>query len=67
MPAVSKRQRRFMAMCEHDASMSESCPKGMSKSQMRDFAKTKEKGLPYSAGKKKRRRKGGAVHGLMGG
>ena len=45
MPATSKKQRRFMAMCEHGKKTNKPCPK-MSKSQMHDFAKTKEKGLP---------------------
>lgn len=49
MPAVSKRQRRFMAMCEHDPGAARGkCP-NMTKSQMHDFAVTKEKKLPYSA------------------
>jgi hypothetical protein len=34
-----------MAACEHGADY-ESCPKGMTKAQMRDFAKTSTKGLP---------------------
>jgi len=45
MPSVSKAQRRFMGACEHGAGY-ESCPKGMTKQQMHDFAATKEKGLP---------------------
>lgn len=45
MPAVSKAQRRLMAACEHGAGYA-SCPTGMTKAQMRDFATTKEKGLP---------------------
>lgn len=45
MPAKSKAQRRFMAMCEHSKGTKKGCP-DMSKSKMREFAKTKEKGLP---------------------
>lgn len=63
MPAVSKAQRRFFAMCEHGASTNKACP-DMSKKQFHDFAATKEKHLPQR--KKKRRTKGGAVHSLMG-
>jgi hypothetical protein len=59
MPAVSKAQRRFMAMCEHGKSTSGKCP-DMSHKQMHDYAATKEKDLPH---KKKRK---GAVHSLMG-
>ncbi len=44
MPAVSKAQRRFFGMCEHEGG--KNCPKDMSKRQMHDFAATKEKGLP---------------------
>ena len=44
MPAVSKRQRRFMAMCEHGEG--KNCPKDMSKKQMRDYARTPETDLP---------------------
>lgn len=45
MPAESKSQRRLMGACEHGAGYA-SCPKGMTKAQMHDFATTKEKGLP---------------------
>lgn len=51
MPSVSKKQRRFMAMCEHEVDDSMPCPK-MSKAEMRKFATTKEKGLPMRKGKK---------------
>ena len=46
MPAKSKAQRRFMAICEHNPGIAKGkCPKGMTKKQMHDFAVTKEKGL----------------------
>lgn len=45
MPAKSIAQRRLMGACEHGAGYA-SCPKGMSKGQMHDFATTPEKGLP---------------------
>ena len=45
MPAKSKAQRRLMGACEHGANWA-SCPKGMSKQQMHDFAVTKESKLP---------------------
>lgn len=49
MPAVSKAQRRFMAACEHGAGYA-SCPTGMTKQQMHDFAATKESSLPERKG-----------------
>jgi hypothetical protein len=46
MPATSKAQRRFMAICEHHPEKAKGkCPK-MSKEEMHKFASTKEKGLP---------------------
>ncbi len=48
MPAESKAQRRLMGACEHGANFP-ACKKmrqSMSKSQMHDFASTKEAGLP---------------------
>jgi len=45
MPAVSKAQRRFMAMCEHGKKTNKKCPK-MTKAQMHDYAVTSEKKLP---------------------
>jgi hypothetical protein len=52
MPSVSKSQRRFMAMCEHDPKHAQGkCP-DMTKEQMHDFAATKERGLPEYAGDK---------------
>ncbi len=45
MPAVSKAQRRLMGACSHGAGYA-SCPKGMTKEQMHDFAVTKESSLP---------------------
>jgi hypothetical protein len=59
MPAKSKKQRRLMAIAEHHPDMlykkNKSVAK-MSKSQLHDFAKTKEKKLPmkkHTAMKKK--------------
>jgi len=49
MPAVSKKQRRFMALVEHHPSASPKvakAAKSMTKKQAHDFASTKEKGLP---------------------
>ncbi len=48
MPAKSKKQRRLMAAAEHGADfpMAKKVRGSMSKSQMHDFAATKEKGLP---------------------
>jgi hypothetical protein len=52
MPAKSVAQRRLMGACEHGAKL-DKCPKGMTKEQMRDFATTKEKGLPQHVKKSK--------------
>lgn len=52
MPAKSIAQRKLMAACEHGAGY-ESCPKGMSKDQMHDFAATSEKDLPRYAKQRK--------------
>ena len=49
MPAVSKAQRTAMAVAEHAPGKLYARNKGMlgmSKSQLHDFAATKEKGLP---------------------
>lgn len=49
MPAKSKKQRMAMAIAEHQPEKLHAKNKGMlkmSKSQLDDFAKTKEKGLP---------------------
>lgn len=52
MPAESKAQRRFMAVCEHKpAHAIGKCP-DMSKKQMHDYAATPEKGLPSKKKKK---------------
>jgi len=50
MPATSKAQQRFFAMCEHGVSTNKACPSGMTKSQMHDFAATPSKGLPSRKG-----------------
>jgi hypothetical protein len=48
MPAVSKAQRRFMAMCEHSDHPPDRCP-SMSKGQLHDFASTSESDLPETS------------------
>lgn len=58
MPAKSSAQRRFFGLCEHRPDKARSACPDMSKSQMHDFAATKEKGLPKKvdyAAKRKRR------------
>lgn len=50
MPAVSKRQQRFMAMAEHEPGKLRGKKPKMSKSQMHDFAATPRKGLPMKKG-----------------
>jgi hypothetical protein len=54
MPALSKKQRRLMALAEHNPGKVSSKNKGvlkMSHGQLHDFASTKEKGLPSSVKK----------------
>lgn len=54
MPAVSKAQRRFFAVCEHQpAHAIGHCP-DMTTKQFHDFAATKENGLPARASAKKK-------------
>ena len=53
MPAVSKSQRRLFGLCLHHPEHAQGkCP-SMTKKQMRDFATTKEKGLPERAKKQR--------------
>ena len=63
MPAKSKKQRRFMGMVhaiQRGASIPnasakvKSAAKNMSKESVKEFAKTKEKGLPEKKKKKKK-------------
>lgn len=52
MPALSVKQRRAMAIAEHNPEELYGRNRGllkMSKSQLHDFASTKEKGLPKQA------------------
>lgn len=53
-PAVSKSQRRYLAMEEHMPASKRDVK--MSKKQFQDFTKTKEKGLPEHVSKKKTKR-----------
>jgi hypothetical protein len=55
IPSVSKKQRRLMGAAEHGADfpMAKKVRASMTKGQMHDFAKTKEKGLPEKKHKKK--------------
>lgn len=56
MPAVSKAQRQFFAICEHNPSHARGkCP-DMTKAQLHDYAATSEKGLPQKVKQKKHRR-----------
>ena len=60
MPAKSKKQRRLMAIAEHHPEKLYKKNKGvakMKKSQLHDFAKTEEKGLPTKAKKVKTKAK----------
>lgn len=54
-PAVSKKQRKAMAIAEHEPGKlykRNKATKGMSKDQLHDFASTAEKGLPKKAKKR---------------
>ena len=51
MPSVSVAQRHFFGMLEHNPGMAKERGINMTKSQMHDFASTKEKGLPKHKGK----------------
>ena len=58
MPAVSKKQRRAMAIAEHAPEELHAENKGlakMSKGELHEFAATSEKGLPTRKRKKKPR------------
>ena len=57
MPAVSEAQRRAIAIAEHHPEKLFKRNRsllGMSKSQLHDFASTKEKNLPHKKHKKKK-------------
>lgn len=60
MPAVSKKQRRFMAMVEHTptselSGKAKEAKKSMSHKQLHDFAATSEKHLPTRKEKRHKR------------
>jgi len=60
MPAVSKKQRRAIAIAEHHPEKLYKKNRGllkMKKSDMHDFAATKEKGLPMKKRKSRKRKK----------
>jgi hypothetical protein len=60
MPAVSKKQRKAMAIAENAPEKLYAKNKGllkMSKKQLHDYASTKEKGLPNKVKKKHPRKK----------
>lgn len=60
MPATSKAQQRFMAICEHDPVHAYGkCPK-MSHQQLHDFAATPTKNLPQRVNAKSPQGKGKA-------
>ena len=47
MPAKSKAQQALMAMCSHSPSHAKgTCPTGLTKEQMREYARTPTKNLP---------------------
>jgi len=56
VPAKSKAQRRFFAMCEHGKIPKSKCPK-MSKKKMREWSKTSEKGLTKRVKRRQRKRR----------
>jgi len=53
MPAVSKKQRRFMALELKRKKAGKRTKTGMTKKQLEEFARTPEKGLPLKKTKKK--------------
>lgn len=58
MPAISKKQRRAMAIAEHHPEKLYKRNRGlkqMSKSNLSDFASTKEQGLKYTSAKRKKK------------
>lgn len=56
MPAESKKQRRFMGAELQRLREGKKTVTGMSEGQLKDFAKTKEKGLPLRKRLKKRKK-----------
>ena len=52
MPARSKAQQSYFALCAHGIARDQ-CPEHMSVKKMREFAKTPRKGLPERAPKRK--------------
>jgi hypothetical protein len=70
MPATSKKQRRAMAIAEHEPSKLHKANKGMlgmSKEKLSDFAATKEKGLPMKAKSNRRTPSKGKAKGNRAG
>lgn len=65
MPSVSKVQQRMMAADLSRARAGKRTRTGMSVNQLKEFASTKRKGLPYRAksSKAKRRRKIAEIRG----
>ena len=59
MPAESKAQQHLMAAAAHGADfpMAKKLRAAMTLAQLKDFAETKTKGLPYRKGKKARKPK----------
>lgn len=56
MPAKSISQRRYLGMQLAKKERGESTDVDMSTDQLKDYASTKEKGLPYKKSKKKYKR-----------
>lgn len=70
MPAVSKKQRKAMAIAKHDPEKLHKKNKamlGMSKEKLGEFASTKEKGLPSRKKPAKFQRKHSARQNRKGG
>jgi hypothetical protein len=62
MPARSTAQRRFFAIAEHHPEQLRDKMPNMTRSQMHDFASTKEKGLPHYATQHPHRNLKGFLH-----
>ena len=55
MPSVSRAQRRFMAMCEHNPGAAKGACPDMTKKQFHDFASTSEAKLPFKVTQARRK------------
>lgn len=57
MPAKSKAQRRFMAMCEHSPGHAKGACPDMSVKEMHKYSSTPDKNLPERVSKRRKGKK----------